>query len=40
MMKNLARGVIGLVLTAGATWLTNRIIEQVFGPDDPALNKG
>lgn len=37
MMKNLARGVLGLVLTAAATWLTNYIVDQLFGPDpDPA----
>ncbi len=34
MMKNLTRGVLGLVLTAAATWLANYIVEQVFGPDD------
>ena len=34
MAKNLARGIIGLVLTAAATWLTNYIVDQVFGPDD------
>jgi hypothetical protein len=33
MAKNLARGVLGLVLTAAATWLTNRIVDQIFGPD-------
>jgi hypothetical protein len=35
MTKNLARGILGLVLTAAATWLTNRIVDQVFGPDEP-----
>lgn len=33
MMKNLVRGVLGLVLTAAATWLTNYIVDQIFGPD-------
>lgn len=37
MMKNLSRAILGLVLTAAATWLTNRIVDQVFGPDDPQL---
>lgn len=37
MMRNLSRAVLGLVLTAAATWLTNRIVERVFGPDDPEL---
>ncbi len=36
-MKNLSRAVLGLVLTAAATWLTNKIVDQVFGPDDPEL---
>jgi hypothetical protein len=34
MMKNTVRGILGLVLTAAATWLANYIIEQVFGPDE------
>lgn len=34
MMKNVFRGVIGLVLTAMATWLANEIVERVFGPDE------
>lgn len=34
MMKNVARGVLGLVLTAAATWLANMIVEAVFGPDE------
>lgn len=40
MMKNLVRGVLGLVLTAAATWLANRIVDQVFGPDDAPSLKG
>lgn len=40
MAKNLARGIIGLVLTAAATWLTNRIVDQMFGPDDPDALRG
>jgi len=35
MSKNLMRGVLGLVLAAAATWLTNRIVDQIFGPDEP-----
>jgi hypothetical protein len=34
MAKNLTRGVLGLVLTAAATWLTGYIVDQIFGPDD------
>lgn len=33
-MKNLVRGVLVLVLTAMATWVANRIVERVFGPDE------
>ena len=34
MMKNVARGVLGLILTAAATWLANYIVDQIFGPDE------
>lgn len=34
MMKNVARGILGLVLTAAATWLANELVERVFGPDE------
>ena len=34
MMKNTVRGILGLVLTAAATWLAGYIVDQVFGPDD------
>ena len=34
MMKNTVRGILGLVLTAAATWLANYIVEQLFGPDE------
>lgn len=34
MVKNTMRGILGLVLTAAATWLANYIVEQVFGPDE------
>ena len=35
MSKNLMRGVLGLVLAAAATWLTNRIVDTIFGADEP-----
>lgn len=38
MMKNLARGVLGLVLTAAATWLADYLVDRVFGPDPEADN--
>lgn len=34
MMRNVVRGVLGIVLTAAATWAANRIVEQLFGPED------
>ena len=34
MARNLVRGIIGLVLAAAATWLTNKLVEQLFGPED------
>jgi hypothetical protein len=34
MMKNTMRGVLGLVLTALATWLANYIVDQIFGDDE------
>lgn len=34
MMKNVTRGILGLVLTALATWLANELVERVFGPDE------
>ncbi len=34
MMKNVSRGILGLIFTAAATWLANEIVEKVFGPDE------
>lgn len=34
MIKNVTRGILGLVLTAMATWLANELVERVFGPDE------
>jgi hypothetical protein len=33
MLRNTVRGVVGLVLTAAAMWLADRIIDQIFGPE-------
>lgn len=33
MLRNTVRGVVGLVLTAAAMWLADRIIDQLFGPE-------
>jgi hypothetical protein len=35
MLRNTVRGILALVLTAVATWLANRIVEQIFGPEEP-----
>jgi hypothetical protein len=34
MTKNVARGILNLVLVALATWLSNYIVDQIFGPDE------
>lgn len=34
MMRNVVRGILGLVLAAAATWVANFITEQIFGPED------
>lgn len=34
MVKNTVRGILGLVLTAAATWLANYVVDQMFGPDE------
>lgn len=33
MAKNMMRGILGLALTAAATWLTQYIVDKIFGPD-------
>ena len=33
MARNLAQGIIGLILAAVATWLTNKLVEQLFGSE-------
>ena len=34
MVRNTVRGILGLVLAAGATWLANFITEKIFGPEE------
>jgi hypothetical protein len=31
--RNLAQGIIGLVMAAIATWLTNKLVDQLFGSE-------
>lgn len=33
-MRNTVRGILGIVLAAAATWLSNFIVEKIFGPED------
>ena len=39
MSRNLVRGLLGLIMAAAATWLTNRLIEQLFGPEDASASE-
>ena len=34
LVRNVARGILGIVLAAAATWLTNFIIDKIFGPEE------
>lgn len=34
MMRNVVRGILGLVLAAAATWLAAWITERIFGPEE------
>lgn len=33
MGRQVVRGILGIVLAAAATWLADRIVDQIFGPD-------
>lgn len=37
MARNLVQGIIGLVLAAAAAWLTNKLVEQLFGSDSEEI---
>jgi hypothetical protein len=34
MLRSTVRGIVGLLLAALATWLTNWIIDKLFGAED------
>ena len=34
LMRNTVRGILGIVLAAAASWLTNFIIDKIFGPEE------
>lgn len=38
MARQVVRGILGIVLAAAATWLADRIVDQIFGPD-PELDE-
>jgi uncharacterized protein (DUF2062 family) len=33
MLRNVVRGILNLILAAGATWLANYITDRIFGPE-------
>lgn len=33
MMRNTVRGVLGLVLTAAAMWVADKMVDRMFGSD-------
>lgn len=35
MVRNAVRGIIGLLLAAAATWMTNYLVERLLGPEKP-----
>lgn len=34
MARQVVRGILGIVLAAAATWLADKIVDQIFGPED------
>jgi hypothetical protein len=34
LVRNTTRALLGIVLAAAATWLTNFITDQIFGPEE------
>lgn len=33
-MKNAVRGLVILALTAAVTWIANKVVDSIFGPDE------
>lgn len=33
MGRQVVRGILGIVLAAAATWLADKLVDQIFGPD-------
>jgi hypothetical protein len=34
MLRNTVRGILGLILAAAAAWLSNYIVDKLFGPEE------
>lgn len=34
LVRNTVRGILGIVLAAAATWLSNFIVDKIFGPEE------
>ena len=34
LVRNTVRAIVGIILAAGATWLTNFITDKIFGPEE------
>jgi len=34
LVRNTSRALLGILMAATATWLTNFIIDKVFGPEE------
>jgi hypothetical protein len=33
MARQIVRGILGIVLAAAATWLADKLTDQIFGPE-------
>jgi hypothetical protein len=34
MSRQIIRGILGILLAAAATWLADKLVDQMFGPED------
>lgn len=34
MKRNVVRSILGIVLAAAATWLADKLVDQMFGPEE------
>ncbi|CAN5554264.1 hypothetical protein BH23CHL2_BH23CHL2_30200 [soil metagenome] len=33
MARQIVRGILGILVAAAATWLADKLVDQLFGPD-------